>query len=219
MSFFEYIVKNVGIRRCRGKFVLSTNPDNIFPSTFLELVALEDFNEGIVYRGVRWDTRDHTLENATVEEIWEAMTTPTRLRQFDVKKRCSEGEHRFAVADTVKKFEVQAWPCGAGGSLLMSKFPWEGVKGFDEVAANANVDAISIARLMRMVPGYVRHFYRPPNMHLRHERVNLKRPQVKDHEPVLSELACNGQSAVFKGSESMSWGLGSERFPEGLVSG
>jgi hypothetical protein len=215
LAFFEYIVKNVGIRRARGQFILSTNPDNLFPSTLFELIADEDLNEGVLYRSIRWDTRDHTFDNLTVAELWQSMGEPWRILQYDVKQRCSEGENRFTVNDGVKKFLDQAWPCGGGDFLLASKNIWDTVWGFHEVPANPNVDAVFLAKFMKLLPGYARFFIHPLNMHQRHAKKIVFRPAVNDLDQVMEELACWGESKTLgKGWDSFHWGLEGEIFEE-----
>ena len=49
-KFFEYIAKNVGIRRASGRFVLSTNPDNIYSDDLIARLAKQDLDEGCFYR-------------------------------------------------------------------------------------------------------------------------------------------------------------------------
>jgi hypothetical protein len=39
MPLFEYLGKNVGIRRARGDYILATNPDIVFSRALLEFIA------------------------------------------------------------------------------------------------------------------------------------------------------------------------------------
>jgi hypothetical protein len=218
LSFFEYIAKNIGIRRSRGRFVLSTNPDNILPSTFFELVASQDFSEGILYRSLRWDTRDGTFDGATVEDVWQAAGEPWRLSEFDVKQRCQYGENRFSVSNTVQKFVDQAFPCGGGDFLLASRRLWDTVWGFNELPANPNVDAVFLAKWMKLIPGYARYFIQPVNIHQKHHKSNVMRQAVNDLDVVMEEIACVGESkALGKNQDNYKWGLYGEAFPEVLV--
>jgi hypothetical protein len=218
LGFFEYIVKNIGIRRARGRFVLSTNPDNLFPSNLFELIATEDFNEGVLYRSVRWDTRDHTFDNATIPQIWQATGEPWRLREFDVKLRCSTGDNRFTVSDSLKKFLDQAYPCGGGDFFLASRRLWDTVWAFNEVPSNPNVDAVFLAKFMKLIPGYARFFIHPMNMHQRHEKKNVQRPAVRDLDIVMEEVACSGSSKTLGNNWDIhKWGQASDIYQEILL--
>lgn len=52
---FEYIAKNVGIRRARGEFILATNPDILFSDVMIARLAAGEFEEGCFYRANRHD--------------------------------------------------------------------------------------------------------------------------------------------------------------------
>ena len=215
LPFFEYIAKNIGIRRSKGKFILSTNPDNILPSTFFQLVEQEDFHEGVFYRSIRWDTRDNTFQNITVDDLYQAIGEPWRLKEFDVKQRCHEGNNRFLVATTAEKFLDQAYPCGGGDFIMLSQKLWESTHAFDEVPANPNVDAVFMSKMMKMIPGHIRFFIHPLNIHQKHEKVNVKRASVHNHDKVMAEYSCNGESKTLgKWPDTYRWGLYGETFEE-----
>jgi hypothetical protein len=215
LGFFEYIVKNIGIRRAKGRYILSTNPDNLFPSNFFELVATEDFNEGVLYRSIRWDTRDHTFDNATIPEIWQAMGEPWRLKEFDVKVRCSTGDNRFTLSDGLQKFLDQAYPCGGGDFLLASRKLWDVVWAFNEVPSNPNVDAVFLAKFMKLLPGYARFFIHPMNMHQRHAKKNVQRPAVENLDVVMEEVACVGESKTLGNNwDLFKWGQPTDVYKE-----
>lgn len=215
LGFFEYIVKNIGIRRSNGQFVLSTNPDNLFPSTLFQLIAEEDFNEGVFYRSVRWDTRDNTFKDITVHELTQLIAEPWRLRHVDVKKRCAVGDGRFVLIDSDQRLLDQAYPCGGGDFIMLSKKLWSVANGFDEAPANPNVDAVFISKMMKMIPGYARMFINPLNMHQKHAKKNVKRPAIVNHDVVMAEYACNGVSQKLgKQYDNYKWGLEGQDFEE-----
>lgn len=55
MPMFEYLAKNVGIRRARGEYVLATNPDIIFGEQLMGYVATRGLSSGCFYRVDRYD--------------------------------------------------------------------------------------------------------------------------------------------------------------------
>lgn len=57
-KFFEYIMKNVGIRRAKGTWIISTNPDNIYSPTLLDTLSEDTFDPNCFYRVNRWDVRE-----------------------------------------------------------------------------------------------------------------------------------------------------------------
>jgi hypothetical protein len=55
MPIFEYIAKNVGIRRATGHYVLVTNPDIVFTDRIMQHFAAGTFREDSFYRVDRYD--------------------------------------------------------------------------------------------------------------------------------------------------------------------
>lgn len=54
-DFFEFIAKNVGIRRARGEYILSTNADILFNDELIEFFALKKLSKEKFYRIDRYD--------------------------------------------------------------------------------------------------------------------------------------------------------------------
>lgn len=55
MPMFEYIAKNVGIRRARGEFVLTTNPDLLYSEALIKFLATRRLSKHCFYRIDRYD--------------------------------------------------------------------------------------------------------------------------------------------------------------------
>jgi len=55
IPLFEYNAKNVGIRRAKGKYVLSTNPDILFSPELLDIMTSPYLNDRSFYRIDRYD--------------------------------------------------------------------------------------------------------------------------------------------------------------------
>ena len=213
--FFEYIARNIGIRRAKGNFVIATNPDNIFPSTLFEAIAAEDFNEGVIYRSVRWDAPEKT---DSMDELWQALSEPWRLDQYEVQQVCSAGSARFVINDNATKFRKEANPCGSGDFLMLSKNMWATVWGFTEAPSNPNIDEIFLGKCMRLIPGYPRFFIHPPTLHQWHETPRAKKEDVSPHDTIMEELACTGESRTLTTKfDTYKWGLYNEDFDEILL--
>lgn len=213
MSFFEYIAKNIGIRRSLGEFILTTNPDNILSFDFFETISREDLNSGIVYRAIRWSMTETCKREK--DEILNITKQPGLLKFIDdIKARCPTNMQKtvwFTSTETIKR---EANPCGAGDFLMLSKDMWHAVNGFDEFPGNMNVDALFLGRLMKFVPGYVRYILRSPIVHQYHPRQNIFRPLVPDHEYKMQDYACYASSKDLSQYESENWGLGNFQFNE-----
>ncbi len=55
MPMFEYMAKNAGLRRARGRFVLVTNADVLFSAALYRQLAVGTLDEGAFYRADRYD--------------------------------------------------------------------------------------------------------------------------------------------------------------------
>src|SRR5688572_441349 len=58
LQFQEFIAKNIGIRRCRGAFILTTNTDIYLSRRVLDLFAQQALQPRVLYRAERIDLKD-----------------------------------------------------------------------------------------------------------------------------------------------------------------
>lgn len=74
MPMFEYIAKNVGIRRARGEYILATNADIIFSSSLIEFLSKRKLSKDCFYRIDRYDVNIQNAPDdiAQLERICEA---------------------------------------------------------------------------------------------------------------------------------------------------
>ena len=86
----QMIAKNVGIRRARGQFVLSTNLDIIFSAELMKFLGERRLERRKMYRMDRTDVASHIPAGATVDELL-AFCESHRLRIF-----AREGEMKLS---------------------------------------------------------------------------------------------------------------------------
>src|SRR5262249_24820562 len=55
LPIFEYVAKNVGLRRSRGRYLLATNPDLLYSAALVEFLAAPALTTGQFYRVDRSD--------------------------------------------------------------------------------------------------------------------------------------------------------------------
>jgi hypothetical protein len=95
---------------------------------------------------------------------------------------------------------------------------WETVWAFNEVPSNPNVDAVFLAKFMKLIPGYARFFIHPMNMHQRHAKKNVQRPAVQNLDVVMEEVACSGTSKTLGNNwDTHKWGQVGDRYKEILM--
>jgi hypothetical protein len=213
ISFPEYIAKNIGIRRSRGKFVLTTNPDDLLSIGFFELIAARQFNTALLYRAARWDQRNTTVH--AIPELVRGLNEPWVMKEWDVNQRCQVQVPRFSIINSNETLEQKLFPCGAGDFILMSKKMWDAVEGFNEFPANPNVDMLFFGRMMKFVPGFVQIIMYPLILHQRHVKRNIFRPSIENTHEYVAQYVCKGVCEKCGAyAEAIDWGLGDERFHE-----
>ena len=55
VPLYEYVAKNIGIRRARGEFIVSGNPDVLWDPSYFEYMCKKDLSKDIYYRADRAD--------------------------------------------------------------------------------------------------------------------------------------------------------------------
>lgn len=127
LPFFEYMAKNVGIRRARDGYVLTTNADDIFSSEMVQQLATNSWDENCFYRANRHDTEIGSGRGSNADEII---------------ADCAA--HVWRV---VKHYD------GAGGDfMLMHKNRWATMHGHPELVSADTIDTytIELAKLRGM---------------------------------------------------------------------
>ena len=137
-KFFEYAAKNVGIRRAAGRFILSTNPDNIYSPSLIHRLAKHDLDEGCFYRTNRYDVRDGkviTVNFAHGSVIdWELQSNPNTAVPD------SDGMVDYPGLGKLPILHFNA----AGDFILMARQAWEKIKGHPEVPYSLTVDGQTV---------------------------------------------------------------------------
>jgi hypothetical protein len=115
LVFMEFFAKNVGIRRARGRFVLTTNTDIWLSRGVLR--TLPDLRPGILYRAIRVDLRREVGYGGMTHEILEH---PESFLRSNVLTR---GYYSNA----------------SGDFLLADGETYRGLRGFNEVFRQAKI--------------------------------------------------------------------------------
>lgn len=119
MPMFEYLAKNVGIRRANGEMILCTNPDIILSDEMIARLGSENWNASCFYRASRSD-----------------------LTAGDISVNTSVDEQLAACR---KKVITTHNPNDAAGDfLLMSRTNWLGLRGYPELLSNSTIDTCMV---------------------------------------------------------------------------
>lgn len=211
ISFLEYIAKNIGIRRAKGRYILTTNPDILFSTDFFDQIEAEEFNDGVLYRASRWSAKPGTEKEYSPDQITEAMNDLETLDSLNIKPACPNEVTGTTWEVSASTIVNDAWPCGAGDFLLLSRDMWFAVQGFNEYPGNAHVDAVFLGKLMKFVPGYIRHTLRTPIVHQSHPEQNSFRPSIRNYEEIIEMYGCDAEYTLY---DDANWGLADDQFHE-----
>lgn len=153
---FEYWAKNVGLRRARGEFLLSTNPDIILGSQVHEYLSQRKLCKLNFYRADRLDLPASPAAPNTPDELmrwcekhWDisvtrwgriprAETPQVYLRTMTLMLR--------AYLWLAIRGEGRTLPhLGAAGDfMLMHESAWRSLHGFKEAAVNLHIDSLMV---------------------------------------------------------------------------
>lgn len=166
MPIFEYLAKNVGIRRAKGEFVLSTNPDIIFSVELTNYFKTMDLRNECFYRIDRYDLSDEipTSFSYTKKNNFSKKNV-SRIRKKDFIRYKNFGErvnhllynrlkqpkrilHNLShmYKKTIQVESIYDLHLRASGDfLLMSKNNWFKIKGYPELNTYSHLDGYGCA--------------------------------------------------------------------------
>jgi hypothetical protein len=191
-NYFEWPPKNIGIRRARGEFVLSTNPDDIFSEEMIEYLAKRELQHGHFYRANRHDTRDG--------EVFRICYPTGGKGPND-----SEEEIRRPSSPLACEWHENMIHYSASGDFtLMAKDDWFAIHGNPEREYNNSIDGqtlrLCVLKGMRQVilPYPIYHPDHPRTLNFSQTANGLFAPVWDDHFPHAKE---NGEGWGFAGME------------------
>jgi hypothetical protein len=112
LAYLEFIAKNVGVRRARGRFVLTTNCDVYLGRHVLARLADGTLNGGTLYRAPRHDLKIG-LDQSSLG--WELLEDP---RNLELPPRALKPPFMSG---------------GTGDFILLDSATWQSLRGFNEV--------------------------------------------------------------------------------------
>jgi hypothetical protein len=117
LSYLEYLAKNVGIRRARGRAVLVTNTDIYLGRGVVDAMASGSLDTGTVYRATRTDVKLGADESHVHWDLLEDVRNHT----------------------TYKTIQPPLYAGGSGDFILVERESLQALRGFNEVYRLARV--------------------------------------------------------------------------------
>lgn len=153
MPIFEYIGKNVGVRRARGTFVLVTNPDTLFSGGLIKRLAERNLAMASYYRTARYDVSPPIPVGGSVDEqlAYCRRHIIMELGYFGcwrrtLAERLNPYTRLLNLAAHVKlrvrnRSLVAPYDNASGDFFLMHGSQWAALKGFPEFRSQTYIDS------------------------------------------------------------------------------
>lgn len=117
--FLEFLAKNVGIRRARGRFVLATNCDVFLGRHICAMLAGGTLDPDVLYRALRIDLKMHADQTGVDWNMLE-------------DRRNHMSRERTALTPPL-------YNGGTGDFMLLGREAWHSLRGFNEVYRTTRV--------------------------------------------------------------------------------
>lgn len=164
LPIFEYIAKNVGLQRARGRFLLGTNPDLFYSPALVEWLASTPLSPGRFYRVDRRDLSQPIPDGSSLAaQIQFCRKHVDQVHAFFGSYRSGHGElarrlkaeyerynvdpnassHPTNTADARLSVPADGLHRNASGDFfLMARSWWRLLRGYPELYTHAHIDAI-----------------------------------------------------------------------------
>lgn len=227
MPMFEYIGKNVGVRRARAEYVLVTNPDILFSRGLMRTLKEVQLRRDCYYRAARYDVKSPVPEGASIDEELQYCSANilqkhgyvysprwVRSRRFNPYRwiRAAAGYCRWAVWN---RTFINPYVNAAGDFFLMHKTQWEALRGFPELKSHSYID--SYMTYMAHTKGYKLRILWGDDVYLYHQdhsrTEHATRPlsDVEEYHRNCKTMVRQKRPIVFNDED---WGLDAESLPE-----
>lgn len=133
MPFYQMIAKNVGVRRSRGRFVLVTNADLLFPDALFSFIASERMREGVLYRTDRYDvSRDMPSGASLAQRLAFCRSHILRINARDRTRDLTAGKLHSIYNPLTKSERPRLHTNACGDFQLLDRKHWFSLRGYPE---------------------------------------------------------------------------------------
>lgn len=220
VPLYEFIGKNVGIRRAKGEYILATNPDIIFTDSLIAWLASNSLNFRNYYRATRYDVESPLPEFDSPEELLNYCSeNVVQINSYsgsshNLKQQC------FYLLDKILwrlKHPTYDRPFtnASGDFLLMRKTYWHNLKGYLEIVGADSSGRLHIDSMMLFMA--LHHGLKEVRLnetlriyHQEHHRQSGIIPYSKKIERTYSSLSKNKNINL----NDETWGLGNIKLNE-----
>jgi hypothetical protein len=231
IELFEFIAKNVGVRRARGEYVIVTNPDILFSEELIETLARLPLDPTCFYRIDRYDFSGNIPPHGSAELLLK-LARRSIYKVHDCKDSTlikapvleagvengiwpGSGDY-FGPPDSYHRLPTNAGADrydalhgnASGDFILTSREAWERIHGFPEfIDTFTHLDSYACYQLM--ASGFRQVILTAPCMllHQEHHREESARRPRHESSLVQHDLDCLRLGYINPWINKESWGL------------
>ena len=231
IPLFEFIGKNVGVRRAQGEFILVTNPDILFSEELIRFLGSERLSPKCFYRATRYDAEGPIPADVTVEkQLAYCQQHITSINgylysfEYRLGKKSNLYRTLMGFADYLR-WRLLYFPLdrpftnASGDFFLMHNSHWHYLHGYPEiigVASDGRIHADSFMMYMALFHGLkqIRLRNQMRIYHQEHDRPKSSRPFSPEVELTAHQLLRTRKPTIFNDE---TWGLGSYDLPVKVI--
>jgi hypothetical protein len=228
LPLFEYIGKNVGIRRALGEYILVTNPDIIFTEPLVNYLETSRLNSQCFYRATRYDIDEAIpLDQPLEEQIVFCRQHVVRINGYLSSADYRTGRKSILHGKLIGLLDYVTWRLShfpldrpftnaSGDFFLMHRQHWEELRGYPEIVGTdsdgkLHIDAfmlytVLLHRLKQVKLSKEKRIY-----HQEHFRPNLDNLFSADIDTTKNKLLKARKPVILNDNN---WGLGAHDLPE-----
>lgn len=225
MCLFEYIGKNVGVRRAQGEYVLATNPDVIFGEELIKFLVQRELSPECFYRIDRHDVRTPIPIDIPVEkqlEYCEENITGVHSYWYYHENKLSGRFNPYGLLRMVfayLKRRILSFPFSAahvnasGDFFLTYQDRWKILRGYPELETKGKSHHIdSLIVYMAQFSGLRQIVLKNPLRlyHVDHARSESSKPRSQVVRAAYKKLRKARKLVIFNNS----WGMEEEQLLE-----
>jgi hypothetical protein len=219
IPLIEYTAKNVGMRRARGNYILVTNPDNFFTSSFFTDLRDQTLSPTAFYRADRLDISAQELTFYVTGDKDAQISSSTVLHHsscaalkdvLDKHEKSEENKKSLHLSFTSL---ADLYTDSSGDFLLAHRAAWRNVGGYKETTDFfTHIDSICCLQFVAL--GLEQRWLPKPIYHFDHARniERLKADKAWGEYTRLRDRLSAGEDILPVNAPD--WGLGSESLPE-----
>lgn len=227
MPLFEYMGKNVGIRRAMGEFILATNPDVIFSKELIQFLSQKNLSKNSFYRIDRYDVKSTISLSESVEKILEHCSNNiirvcSYFGTYEPNKRLDIYRQLRRYAGYIKR-RILLFPYtlphtnASGDFFLLHRSQWFNLRGYPELETKGKSHYIDgIVAYQSVFAGLKQEILKKMQLyHIDHERIDPNKPGSEAVQSAYKRILEEKKVILFNDEN---WGLKNILLKEEVVS-